>query len=259
MLETLNIACIEDDLLWESPEKNRKQFDEKFKLLSPQTDLVLLPEMFTTGFSMQPELFAELPQGETLQWMQDTAKRYDFLLGGSYIVKENNNYYNRFLFVLPDGTTYSYNKRHLFHMGKENERYACGTERVVVHYKGWRMLPQICYDLRFPVWSRNKNDYDLLIYVANFPAKRKHVWDTLLNARAIENQCFVVGCNRTGTDGMGIYYSGDSQIVSPKGEILSTPISAKIIHGTVSLTELQHFRKQFPVSLDADSFSFDVQ
>lgn len=257
ILETLHIACIEAQISWEAPQKNKEYFETQLEKLPAETNLVLLPEMFTTGFSMQPKIFAETPQGETLRWMQYCAKKFNILLGGSLIILEDNKYYNRFYLTEPSGTQHHYDKRHLFRMGNEDKHYTAGTKNCIVNYKGWRIMLQICYDLRFPVWTRNQNNYDLLLYVANFPANRRHVWNTLLTARAIENQCFVVGCNRIGTDYMGINYMGDSQIISPKGLILSSKETNNdtIVKGSISLSELKIFREQFPVFLDGDTFS----
>lgn len=256
--KVLKIAAIQADLVWEAPEKNRDYFEEQFQgLASQEADLVVLPEMFTTGFSMQTEKLAEPNNGITVKWMQANAKKYNFLLTGSLIIRENSNYYNRQIFAFPDGSLRHYDKRHLFRMGGEHKHYTSGKERVVINYKGWRIFPQICYDLRFPIWSRNRNDYDLLIYVANFPAPRRKVWQTLLAARAIENQCYVVGCNRIGTDDEGLHYTGDSQVISHKGEVIATAPenTPYVLIITLSLEELQYFREKFPVHLDADSFT----
>lgn len=254
----LKVATIQSDLAWEDKEINITHFEAQFeKLASQKVDLLVLPEMFTTGFSMQTEKLAEANTDITVKWMQTMAMHYQFLLTGSIIVKEKDKYYNRQLFAFPDGKLQHYDKRHLFRMGNEHLHYTAGKERVIIHYKGWNILPQICYDLRFPVWSRNRNDYDLLLYIANFPTQRSKVWQTLLTARAIENQCYVIGCNRIGTDGKGMIYSGDSQILSPKGEVIAlAPKNMPcLLTASLALDELRCFREKFPVYLDADTFT----
>lgn len=253
----LKIAAIQSDLVWENSARNRTYFESRCKELATQNvDLVILPEMFTTGFSMSPEKIAEPISGQTVQWMQNCAKRYNFLLTGSLVIKEENCYYNRQIFAFPDGTLHHYDKRHLFRMGNEHEHYTAGNKRLIIKYKGWRILPQICYDLRFPLWSYNRNDYDLLIYVANFPKVRRNVWDTLLVARAIENQCFVIGCNRIGMDNENILYNGGTQVISPKGKIIAkaSDDTTEILSANLNLEELQAFREKFPLHLDADNF-----
>ncbi len=256
-MSSLKVIALQADLVWEDALKNRVYFEEQFEGISDQNpDLVVLPEMFTTGFSMQPQKLSEEMEGTTVAWMQFCAKKYHFLLTGSLIIKEKSNYYNRQVFAFPDEALQHYDKRHLFRMGGEHKHYTAGNKRIVINYKGWRILPQICYDLRFPVWVRNRNDYDLLLYIANFPTPRRKVWNILLPARAIENQCYVIGCNRVGTDGVGLHYTGDTQILSPKGEVLiqaeaNTPCWLSYF---LSLDELNVFRKKFPTHLDADDF-----
>lgn len=256
-MQRFSIAIVQADLAWENPEKNRTYFQSLFQNIASQgIDLVILPETFTTGFSMNSKNIAESPKGETLQWMQACAKEYNFLLTGSLAISENNNYFNRQYFTFPDGSLQHYDKRHLFRMGGEDKQYTAGKDRIIINYKGWRILPQICYDLRFPIWSRNQNDYDLLLYIANFPQARQHVWQTLLAARAIENQCYVVGCNRIGTDGEGLHYSGNSQVLCPKGKelALAPPNTSCVLTVTLDLKKLIYFREKFPVHLDADTF-----
>ncbi len=257
MNKTLKIGAIQADLAWQNPSKNKAGFERLLpNLVTQNVDLVVLPEMFTTGFTMQVEQFAEDMQGSAVQWLQNCAKTYGFLLTGSLIIKENGQFFNRQMFAFPSGELQWYDKRHLFRMGGEDKHYTAGKQRVVVSYKGWRILPQICYDLRFPVWARNRNDYDVLLYIANFPTPRRQVWNTLLSARAIENQCYVVGCNRIGVDGNDLPHSGDTQVLSPKGKILAkatqnTPTS---LLATLDKSELDSFREKFPVHLDADYF-----
>ncbi len=257
MTNTLKIAAIQVDLAWQKPLKNRVYFERLLPNLATQNvDLVVLPEMFSTGFTMQTEEFAEEMNGTTVQWLQNCAKSYNFLLTGSLIIKEKGQFFNRQIFAFPNEELQYYDKRHLFRMGGEDKHYTAGAKRVIVTYKGWRICPQICYDLRFPVWSRNCDDYDLLLYVANFPTARRKVWNTLLAARSIENQCYVVGCNRIGNDGNGLAHSGDTQILSPKGEILAAAeenMPSTMIF-TLNKEDLYAFREKFPVHLDADDF-----
>jgi predicted amidohydrolase len=231
-------------------------FSDKLADAAPKTDLIILPEMFTTGFSMSAPELAEETEGETLRWMQAQAKRHQAVLTGSVIVKEADAYFNRLLWVRPDGSYKKYDKRHLFRMAKEHHTYTPGTERLVVELNGWRICPLVCYDLRFPVWSRNQeNAYDLLLYVANWPKARNHAWSTLLQARAIENLAYVAGVNRIGTDGNNHPYSGDSAIISPKGIKLLETSEVEGIHTlTLNKQELIDFREAFPAHLDADAF-----
>lgn len=255
-MQNLNITLIQSDLHWENVEKNLEMFSEKISAITENTDLILLPEMFTTGFSMQPEKFAEQMNGRTLNWLKEAAGRKNCVIAGSYICEENGNYYNRLVWMRPDGTYSVYDKRHLFSMGDENNHYTRGSKKITEVIKGWRICPLICYDLRFPVWSRNTDNYDLLIYVANWPERRSHPWKTLLPARAIENQCYVAGLNRIGNDGNAIYHSGDSAVINAKGEIISNIPAHEEKTETVTLdyAELEEFRKTFPVLKDADRF-----
>lgn len=279
-MEELKITLIQSNLFWENCEQNLEQFSKKISLIREQTDLIILPEMFTTGFSMQPEKFAESMTGKTVNWMKEQSHKKQCVITGSFICEENGFYYNRLVWMKPDGNYSTYDKRHLFSMANEDNHYTAGNKKIVEELKGWKICPLICYDLRFPVWSRNTNipqqphnslrppshthyqshkgepDYDLLIYVANWPEKRSFPWKTLLLARAIENQCYVIGENRVGTDGNEIYYSGDSAVIDFKGNILSkTPAHEEYIE-TISLSYsgLEEFRKQFPVLNDGDDF-----
>jgi predicted amidohydrolase len=254
--EILNIALFQLDLVWENSSANRAKMDDFLSRLNPSTDLVMLPEMFSTGFSMNVAELAETMDGETIGWMRKRSSEHQIAILGSLIVGEGNSYFNRLIFVEPSGEIQFYDKRHLFTMGGEEKEFCKGSKRLIVNYKGWRICPLICYDLRFPVWSRNRNEYDLLIYTANWPEARKEVWNTLLKARAIENQCFVAGVNRVGCDGNSICYSGNSQIISPKGSILSAPENEneEILYAEISHQELLKFRKNFPVLDDADDF-----
>lgn len=254
--EFLNIAIFQLDLVWENPAANRAKIDEWLRKIELNIDVVFLPEMFTTGFSMNVSELAESMDGETLQWMKYRCSQHQFAICGSLIIQENGKFYNRLVFVEPSGEVRFYNKRHLFTMGNEESHFQKGTERLVVQYKGWRICPLICYDLRFPVWSRNRNDYDLLVYSANWPQNRNDVWNALLKARSIENQCYVVGVNRVGLDGHGIDYTGDSQVFSSKGKELAKSLSEneEILTTSLSFQEMTEFRRRFPVLNDADVF-----
>lgn len=256
----MKISVIQPDTIWEDKSRNFQNLTELITPLYDNTDLVILPEMFNTGFSMRPAELSESPDGETCQWMKSIADKGDFGICGSYVVKERNRFFNRWVFVSPENDTAYYNKRHLFSMGGEDSLFTSGKSRVVFNYRGVRIAPFICYDLRFPVWSRNQKDYDLLIYAANWPEIRKNVWNTLLKARAIENQCFVAGSNRTGTDGEGIKYCGESIIVNPRGELIETAEADQecSITADISLTELADFRNKFPVMNDADNFTINI-
>ncbi len=263
-MENLRISLVQSPLAWENPDANLHYFDHMLGK-KQDTDLVVLPEMFTTGFTMKPEKNAEKQEGKGLLWMRQKAKELKTSITGSICVEEGGNYFNRLYFVGTDGNYKSYNKRHLFRMGNEQNHYQQGKERIIVDVKGWKILPLVCYDLRFPVWSRNKwtvkNDvpvaeYDVLIYVANWPEARSYAWKQLLIARAIENQCYVVGVNRIGADGSIIMHSGDSVVINPLGEIISVTKAHQENMETVTLDRefLEGLRKKFPVGLDTDTF-----
>jgi omega-amidase len=256
----MKITLVQSDLIWENREKNLVKFSSVLSDLSQKTDLVILPEMFTTGFSMNSEILAEPFPGPTFYWMRDEAQKGNFGICGSYIAKDEKNYYNRLLFIRPDGEYVYYDKRHLFGMGGEDKIYMGGKERVIVTYQDVRINLQICYDLRFPVWSRNKSDYDVLLYVANWPESRSEAWSALLIARAIENQCFAVGVNRIGKDGEGLAYLGNSMIIDPYGKVIGSLCQNKEVHITyeISLSDLKEFRKKFPVLKDADDFIINI-
>lgn len=254
--QQLRITIIQPDIVWENKEANYLQYE---KLLADDTEkkqVVLLPEMFNTGFSMKPEFFAETMDGEAMQWMRITAARHKCILTGSLMIKENGNYYNRLIWMLPNGQFYHYDKRHLFAYAGENEHYTAGDKRLIVSVNGWKICLMVCYDLRFPVWLRNQNEeYDLLIVVANWPERRAVAWRSLLMARAIENMSYVVGVNRVGTDGNDIQYSGGSAVFSPLGETLWEKQHAPAIHTLVLDKEkLVETRRQFPFLNDADKF-----
>jgi len=252
----MNITIIQADLAWQNKTKNLQYFDKKIGQINVPTDLIVLPEMFTTGFSMKSQLLAETMNGPTLNWMAAKAKQTNALIMGSLIITEDDYFYNRLIAMLPDGNYYFYDKRHLFRMADEHHHYNHGVEQLVVEYKGWRIFPLICYDLRFPVWSRNSNSYDLLVCIANWAAPRSHAWKTLLLARAIENQVYVAGVNRVGVDGNDIPFSGDSAIIDMKGQIMTNlkPSVEGIETITLSLENLKKFREDFPAWQDADKF-----
>ena len=265
----LKVTTIQSDLHWENVTLNLKMFTEKMASISDETDVIILPEMFNTGFSMDSEKLAESMEGETVVWMKTQAKKYNAVIVGSLIVKENDNYYNRLVWVQPNGKTSTYDKRHLFRMAGEHNHFTAGAKRVIIEYKGWRICPLVCYDLRFPVWSRNSelkesstchSVYDVLIYIANWPQVRKAPWSKLLEARAIENQCYVVGVNRVGVDGTEKSYSGNSVIINPKGEVISDiPENENYISTeSLSLDKLNDFRQAFPVGMDGDDFEITL-
>lgn len=252
----ISIQLIQSSLIWESVDENLQAFERELDTLG-DADLVLLPEMFTTGFSMRPEKLAA-DNLEALPWMLKMASKYQKAICGSVLIEEEGHYFNRLYFVEPSGKIHHYDKRHLFTMGEEPKHYTAGTERIIIDYLGWKILPLVCYDLRFPVFSRNDVGYDLLLYVANWPEKRAYHWKALLLARAIENQCYVAACNRVGQDGNGAAHNGDSYLIDFKGEILSAlSQDAGIIEGECDQDLLAEAREKFPVLPDADSFSAD--
>ena len=254
----LRLSLIQTDLAWQAAELNRQLLEQQLLPLAGTTDLVILPEMFTSAFAMGAGAIAEEHPGPTLQWMQTIAKRLDAAITGSIAVTANGKRYNRLLFVKPNGTTAHYDKRHLFRMLGEDKRYAGGSSKILVEWRGWRILPLVCYDLRFPVWCRytQTEPYDLLLCVANWPAERNQHWRTLLQARAIENLAYVAGVNRIGVDGNNLEYLGHSAVVSPKGvELLQAAAAAGVYKATISMQELLAWREQFPAWMDADEFA----
>lgn len=255
----IRVAIIQTDILWENKSGNFRKYEEILSSRCNNPDIVILPEMFSTGFSMNVKKMSEHFRAETFNWMTAVAEKGNFGVCGSYIVREDNRFFNRWVFVTPDKKSWFYDKRHLFRMGEENIYFSSGKNQLIFNFRGIRICPGICYDLRFPVWSRNRKNYDLLINSANWPESRRDVWITLLKARAIENQCYVAGCNRVGIDGKGISYCGDSMIISPRGEIISSsePVE-NCIEGEISLTILTDFRRDFPVLEDADDFNIII-
>jgi omega-amidase len=279
-MSSLTITTIQTAVQWEDKSANLKGLEERILAIPEPTELVVLPEMFSTGFSMRPEVLAERMDGPTLAWMQEIAARKKIILTGSIIVEEDDNYYNRLIWMLPNGQYGYYDKRHRFAYAGENEYYTAGHRRLIASVKGWKVLLLVCYDLRFPVWSRQtpprgqepddrelpvkappadpELEYDLLIYVANWPERRSHAWKTLLQARAIENQCFVTGVNRIGDDGNDIYHSGDTMIIDPLGETLyHAAAREEAFTLTLLKDELTRVRQRFPFWQDADHFSIE--
>lgn len=253
-MRDLNVTLLQSMLHWEDAAANRAMFSAKLAALEQPTDLIVLPEMFTTGFTMNTTL-AETMEGATVQWMQEQAAKAKAAIYGSVIIKEGGCTYNRGLYVGPEGSVQHYDKRHLFRFAKETDHFSAGGRRVVVELFGWRILLQICFDLRFPVFSRNRGDYDAILYIASWPEVRRYPWSQLLIARAIENQCYVIGVNRVGMDGKGIHYSGDSAMVDPRGEV-QTCVADKEEMKTFALQRapLVEFRAKFPVGIEADAF-----
>ena len=254
---SLRVSLVQTDIVWEDKERNLLSFTSKIRSLKGNTDLVVLPEMCTTGFSMNSKELAEPPGGKSLTTLRELAVENNLAIVGSLIVEEKGCYFNRGFFLLPDGNSYSYDKRHLFRMGQEDRHFSAGDERLIVRYKNWNICLMICYDLRFPVWCRNqKNEYDLLLFVASWPESRIRVWENLLVARALENLSYVAGVNRVGRDGYNLNYCGKSAIIDPKGKtVLACPDDTEQIQTCfLSLDELQQFRKKFPAGEDADSF-----
>jgi len=257
-MRNLKVAVLQRELAWEDARANRDHFAADLENLDPGTDLVILPEMFTTGFSMDSRRVAEDGAADTLPWLQAQAARHDAAIMGSLAVRSGRQVFNRLLFVRPDGSSHHYDKRHLFRMSGEHKHYAAGSDKLVVKWRGWRICPMICYDLRFPVWSRNRDDYDLLVYVANWPAKRRVHWRQLLIARAIENQSYCIGLNRVGSDGNGLDYSGDSLVLAADGELLLDCADRSGLF-TVDLDyeAMATYRGKFPCHKDADRFQLD--
>lgn len=259
-MENLRLTIIQSDLVWENPERNLLNFSEKIEKISEKTDLIVLPEMFSTGFSMNPAFFSKNLSDEVISWMREHAKTKNCVLTGSVIYNENNKYYNRLIWMQADGSYDFYDKRHLFSFAGEDKFYTAGENKLICNIGKWRIRPLICYDLRFPVWSRNVNDYDVLLYVANWPERRIEAWDILLQARAIENQCYVAAVNRIGNDGNGIVHSGNSKIIDPKGNIISKTKAFQENTETIELSyaDLVDFREKFRVSDDADDFKINL-
>jgi omega-amidase len=264
-MKQLTVTLIQSDLHWEDKQANLDMFEEKVNSVKEKMEVVVLPEMFSTGFSMNPAKLAETMEGPSIQWMKRIASSKKIILTGSLIIEEAGNYHNRLVWMLPNGEYGCYDKRHLFGYAGEDGHYFPGFKRLIASVKGWKVNLQICYDLRFPVWARQSlplqgeenesPEYDLLVYVANWPERRNHAWKTLLQARAIENQCYVIGVNRVGKDGNDFNYSGDSMIVNAMGEVLYTKANQEdIFTYTLELGSLQEIRQKLPFLKDADPF-----
>lgn len=256
MQNFLKITLVQQDPLWRSVSANLARLSQKIQSIKEQTDLILLPEMFATGFDMDPATIAEKMNGVSIAWMKKQAQEKNTAIAGSVIINDMGRYFNRFVFVHPSGNLVHYDKKHLFHFAGEDTVYAPGTNRLLFEYKGWKISPFICYDLRFPVWSRNTENYDVALFVANWPKPRIDTWDVLLKARAIENQSYCVGVNRVGIDGNGHEYNGHSQVIDPLGNILqkSETETEDIFTVTLSKKNLASIRTEFPFLKDRDLF-----
>lgn len=266
-MQDLKITLIQSDLHWEDVEANLSTFEERIWRINGVTDVIVLPEMFTTGFTMAAQKYGEMMNMRTFKWMRQMADHTGALILGSFIVKVHDRFYNRLLWMEPGGQFKTYDKRHLFRMEQEHKTFTPGESLLIGTWRGWRICPLICYDLRFPVWSRNRWDaanerlsYDVAVYVANWPVTRIEAWNTLLRARAIENLSYVVGVNRVGLDGNGVEHNGHSAIISPKGEAIFKADDTEIVH-TIELNanSLQAFRDRFPAYLDADDFTIEFE
>ncbi|HLP12514.1 MAG TPA: amidohydrolase [Flavobacteriales bacterium] len=256
MSDSLNLTLVQANLAWEDKTNNKATFDKLFSTIK-KTDIIILPEMFLTGFSMNAKLLAETMEGESVTWMKTKAKKLKAVVCGSLIIKENKKNYNRFVWAMPNGEIYTYDKRHLFSPGDENNHYTKGKDKVLINYKGWNIAPFICYDIRFPVWSRNINaETDLMLYVANWPAPRNNAWEQLLIARAIENQCYVAGVNRIGKDIRKVDHLGNSSVTDFLGKtILKGPVSKSWVKQiTIFKKPLNEYREKLPFWKDADAF-----
>jgi predicted amidohydrolase len=261
-MNNLRVSIVQSDIIWEDKRRNLHHFRDVLRKLKDTTDIAVLPELFSTGLSLNTEILAETLDGETIKELRSMAADFGFALTGSYMAEEDGKYYNRAFFIEPDEgrTSRFYDKRHLFSMAGENTRYSSGNERLTINYKGWNIRLLVCYDLRFPVWSRNvDNEYDLLIYVANWAASRRYVWSDLLKARAIENMCYVCGVNRVGIDANKVKYHGGSLLISPRGEVTTDAGHYNEIEltGTLDKESLNSFREKFPVWKDADAFEIN--
>ena len=254
-MQKLKIALVQTDIYWKAIEANLAMLEEKLWQITEPVDLIILPEMFQTGFTMDVDEVSEPMNLTTFKWMKQMAAQKKAVVTGSYIVREKSGVYNRLVWMQPDGNYQIYDKRHLFRMASEDQHFSMGMDRMIVELKGWKICPMICYDLRFPVWTRNRHqEYDLLLFVANWPASRAHIWDTLLQARSIENLAYTIGVNRVGKDGKEIDYSGHSGAYSPKGETLAFSEAEETMIIDLSLEDLLAFRERFPAHLDADAF-----
>ncbi|MFT4663428.1 MAG: omega-amidase [Patescibacteria group bacterium] len=256
-MQNLTITTVQADLIWENKKDNLEQFDLKLQSLQEKTDLIILPEMFTTGFSMNANAMAEPMEGPAIKWMAEKAKALGTVITGSLIIKEKDQFFNRLIWMSPDGSIQHYDKRHLFTLAKEHKTYTAGNKKLIISYKGWKICPLVCYDLRFPAWSRNQEDYDLLFYVANWPKPRAHHWKSLLMARAIENQSYVVGVNRVGVDEKNNSYTGDTSVIDYKGSLrYQVSESSDVFTTTLSYEEQKKFRAKLNFLPDRDDIYF---
>jgi omega-amidase len=259
-MDNLKVTVFQAYLYWENIDKNLQNISLRLSGIREKTNLVILPEMFNTGFTMDAERLAEPMNGKTMKWMQKTAAQYDCVVTGSIIIKDNNKYYNRLIWMRADGSFECYDKRHLFALGKEHETYTPGDKRLIVELNGWKICPMICYDLRFPVWTRNANsEYDLLIIVANWPERRALHWRSLIPARAIENQAYVIAVNRVGHDGNEVYHSGDSTCIDPMGNTVYYKRDEDDLYTFPILAEeIKKTRRALPFLKDMDKFEIDL-
>lgn len=257
-MQNLRVTLIQSNIVWEKIKENLHYFSQKIKTVQGQTDLIVLPEMFSTGFSMKPEGLAEPMNGKTMDWLKNQAKSVEAVITGSFIAIENGQYFNRLVWMQPDGNYQIYDKKHLFTLAKEDESYSAGTKRLIVEWKGWKICPLVCYDLRFPAWSRNSEGYDLLIYIASWPTPRIDAWQTLLAARAIENQSYTIGVNRVGEDENQHQYLGASSIIDFTGKSQYRVLDHEAIFtAELNYEEQQKFRKKLNFLADQDRFHFE--
>jgi predicted amidohydrolase len=253
MKDDIDIAIVQADIIWENPQENLKKYSHLLKD-TEKVDVIFLPEMFSTGFSMRPQTLKETMTGPSVSWMKEMAKEMNAAVTGSLIIEEYKKIYNRAVWMYPNGEVQFYDKRHLYTMGQEHLHYSPGKEKTIIEYKEWKFCPQICYDLRFPAFARNLEDYDVVFYMANWPSPRHNVWKNLLIARAVENQSYCIGINRVGTDGTGLNYLGDSACVDAKGCAKFMGKQEIVSHFTLNYKDLQSFRKSFPLLSDRDNF-----
>lgn len=260
-MSTIKITTFQSYLFWENIDKNLQNLGLRLSSIREKTDLIVLPEMFSTGFSMNPSKLAEEMGGKTMKWMLEQARKFESVVTGSIIIKEDNKHYNRLIWMRPDGTYEYYDKRHLFGLGEEDQHYTAGTKKLFVELNGWKICPVICYDLRFPVWLRNTNEeYDMLLIVANWPERRSLHWRSLIPARAIENQAFVVAVNRVGHDGNEVYHSGDSMCIDPNGKVIYyKPNDEDLYTFSINKDDVIVARESFPFLKDGDSFKLTDQ
>lgn len=253
----MKTALIQTDIVWENPSENRQILEKKIKSITEEIDLIILPEMFTSGFTMHPNLVAETMNEATITWLQNIAKAKNCAITGSLVITENNNFYNRMVFVFPDGQMQHYDKKHLFTLAGEDKVYVSGKDKVIVNYKNWKICLQVCYDLRFPVFSRNTENYDLLIYVASWPKVRTNAWDILLKARAVENLSYAIGVNRIGTDNNDFEYIGHSQIIDELGHFIITPTEEEgVFIANLDKNKMLETRNKLNFLNDRDAFNF---